>query len=85
MDPGRAYLPDDDRTGIATLIKTTLARWREGTPVLTVVQNDGNFAADDSFAGGRSLIDEIVRDGARRMFAAALQAEVAEYIDGFSG
>jgi putative transposase len=29
-----------------------------------------------------SLIDEIVRDGARRMLAAALEAEVAAYIDG---
>jgi putative transposase len=31
------------------------------------------------------LIDEIVRDGARRMLAAALQAEVADYIDHFAG
>ena len=30
---------------------------------------------------GRSLLDEIVRDGARQMLAAALQAEVAAYID----
>jgi hypothetical protein len=29
---------------------------------------------------GGSLIDEIVRDGARRMLAAALEAEVAGYI-----
>jgi hypothetical protein len=28
-----------------------------------------------------SLLDEIVRDGARQMLAAALQAEVATYID----
>ena len=31
--------------------------------------------------GGGSLLDEIVRDGARAMLAAALQAEVAAYID----
>ena len=31
-------------------------------------------------AGG-SLLDEIVRDGARQMLAAALQAEVAAYVD----
>ncbi|MET7881174.1 IS256 family transposase [Micromonospora profundi] len=31
-------------------------------------------------ASGGSLIDEIVRDGARRMLAAALEAEVAAYI-----
>ena len=32
-----------------------------------------------------SLIDQIVRDGARQMLAAALQAEVAAYIDQFGG
>jgi len=32
-------------------------------------------------AAGGSLLDEIVRDGARAMLAAALQAEVAAYID----
>ena len=52
--------------------------------MLTVVQNDGNSAADDSSAGGRSLLDEIVRDGARQMLAAALQAEVAAYIEQFA-
>ena len=31
------------------------------------------------------MIDEIVRDGARRMLAAALEAEVAGYIDQFVG
>jgi putative transposase len=31
--------------------------------------------------GGASLLDEIVRDGARQMLAAALQAEVAAYIE----
>ena len=30
---------------------------------------------------GASVLDEIVRDGARRMLAAALQAEVAAYVD----
>ena len=32
-----------------------------------------------------SLLDELVRDGARQMLAAALQAEVAAYIDQFAG
>jgi len=36
--------------------------------------------ASNESAGG-SLLDEIVRDGARQMLAAALQAEVAAYID----
>jgi transposase-like protein len=36
-------------------------------------------------APGASLIDDIVRDGARRMLAAALEAEVAAYIDAHAG
>ena len=36
-------------------------------------------------AGSASLIDEIVREGARRMLAEALQAEVAAYIERFVG
>lgn len=35
-------------------------------------------------AGSSSLLDEIVRDGARRMLAAALQAEVAAYVEQFT-
>jgi hypothetical protein len=30
------------------------------------------------------LLDEIVRDGARQMLAAALQAEVAAYVEAFA-
>jgi transposase-like protein len=41
--------------------------------VLTVVNDDGSTRDG-------SLIDEIVRDGARRMLAAALEAEVNSYI-----
>lgn len=82
VDPGGHAFPDDDRRAIETLIKTSVgARWRKCTPVLTVVQNNGNSAADDSSAGVRSLLDEIVRDGDRKMLAAALQAEVAAYIE----
>jgi transposase-like protein len=46
--------------------------------VLTVVTD-----VEDAPAGpvdGGSLLDEIVRDGARRMLAAALEAEVAAYV-----
>ena len=50
---------------------------REGTPVLTVVQ-EGSWGEEEGRAG--SLIDEIVREGARRMLAEALQAEVDAYI-----
>jgi transposase-like protein len=51
--------------------------------MLTVVTN-----AEETPAGpvdGGSLIDEIVRDGARRMLAAALEAEVAAYIAAHAG
>jgi hypothetical protein len=51
--------------------------------VLTVVTN-----VEDAPAGparGASLIDEIVREGARRMLAAALEAEVAAYIAAHAG
>jgi putative transposase len=41
--------------------------------VLTVVNDDGSTRDG-------SLIDEIVREGARRMLAAALEAEVNNYI-----
>jgi putative transposase len=47
--------------------------------MLTVVPEDGPAK------GGSSLIDEIVRDGARRMLAAALEAEVDAYLAGFAG
>jgi transposase-like protein len=43
---------------------------REGAPVLTVVNEDSTTP------GGSSLLDEIVREGARRMLAAALEGEV---------
>jgi transposase-like protein len=46
--------------------------------VLTVV-NSGDVAPAGLVDGG-SLIDEIVREGARRMLAAALEAEVAAYV-----
>jgi transposase-like protein len=50
--------------------------------VLTVVNRDDPTpaAGPDAGSAGGSLIDEIVRDGARRMLAAALEAEVAAYI-----
>src|SRR5262249_12943770 len=63
----------------------------EGTPMLTVVTDSESTPAvpasvvpaaaeaADATTGG-SLIDEIVREGARRMLAAALEAEVAAYI-----
>jgi transposase-like protein len=46
--------------------------------MLTVVNDEE--VAPAAPARGASLLDEIVRDGARRMLAAALEAEVAAYI-----
>jgi len=52
--------------------------------VLTVVPGSGaDDAAVGGHAGSSSLIDEIVREGARRMLAEALQAEVDAYIARF--
>lgn len=52
-------------------------------PLLTVV-HDGGSADGNGGGAGRSLLDEIVRDGARQMLAAALQAEVAAYVEQFA-
>jgi hypothetical protein len=50
--------------------------------MLTVVHDPQ--VANDETAGHRSLLDEIVRDGARQMLAAALKAEVAAYVEQFA-
>jgi transposase-like protein len=42
-------------------------------------------SGEEAAQPGGSLIDEIVREGARRMLAAALQAEVADYVARFAG
>ena len=67
------HLPKDDHHGIRYSIKTGVgALVREGTPVLTVV-HDAESANENGRVGRRSLLDEIVRDGARQMLAAALR------------
>src|SRR3954462_10762462 len=56
-------------------------RWRvgrEGTPMLTVVPDLAGIA-------GSSVLDELVREGARRMLAAAWEGEVAAYVDAHAG
>jgi hypothetical protein len=47
--------------------------------MLTVVPGDGS-GCEDGKGVSPSLLDEIVREGARRMLAEALQAEVDAYI-----
>lgn len=49
--------------------------------MLKVVQD---VEASNENAAGGSLLDQIVRDGARQMLAAALQAEVAAYVEAFT-
>jgi len=51
--------------------------------MLTVVA-DGCPGTGGGGAGSSSLIDEIVREGARRMLAEALQAEVEAYVAAFA-
>ncbi|WP_103036287.1 IS256-like element IS666 family transposase [Mycobacterium avium] len=51
--------------------------------MLTVVHDQDS--SNEDACGSRSLLDEIVRDGARQMLAAALAAEVAAYIDAHAG
>jgi transposase-like protein len=48
--------------------------------VVTVVPELDDATDDPAQGGGRSVIDELVREGARRMLAEALQAEVDAYI-----
>ena len=79
-----AHLPEDDLKVQVGLIKTGVgALVREGTPMLKVV-HDSDASNENRTAGG-SLLDEIVRDGARQMLAAALPAEVAAYVDAHAG
>ena len=56
---------------------------REGTPMLTVVPDLPAVLPADGPSS--SLSDQIVREGARQMLAAALQAEVAAYVGQFAG
>jgi hypothetical protein len=49
--------------------------------VFKVVAQEGSEKSAAEASG--SLLDELVRDGARQMLAAALQAEVAAYIEQF--
>ena len=58
-------------------VKTSSRRSRageEGTPMLSVVNND------EASAEGRSGLEEICRQAARTMFAAALEVEVEAYL-----
>jgi len=49
--------------------------------MLKVAHEESESNAHVPAGVGGSLLDEIARDGARQMLAAALQAEVAAYVD----
>jgi len=65
------------RTGVGALV-------REGALVLKVVHEGNETNKHAPAAVGGSLLEELVRDGARQMLAAALQAEVAGYVEAFA-
>jgi hypothetical protein len=72
----RAHLPGDDLKVQVVLIKTGVgALVGKVRPLLTVVHD--THSSNEDAGAVRSLLDEIVRDGARQMLAAALRAEVA--------
>jgi hypothetical protein len=75
------YLPGD-RVEVSSKIgaATPVERYN---PMLTVVPGDGS-GHEAGKVGSPSLIDEIVREGARLMLAEALQAEVEAYIAAFA-
>jgi len=53
--------------------------------MLKVVHEESESSAHVPAGVGGSLLDELVRDGARAMLAAALQAEVAAYVNAYEG
>src|SRR5512135_3745160 len=74
LTEGAAYLP----RVISHRMPAWQRRW-EGTPMLKVVED---AATRVELAAG---LDEIVREGARRMLAAALEAEVEAYLAAHAG
>src|SRR5256885_65465 len=79
--PSRSSCRHSSKTGAPTPVGKV-------RPVLTVVPGEFDGRDDCATAGGAdspSLIDEIIRQGARRMLAEALQSEVDAYIDRFVG
>jgi Transposase, Mutator family len=77
-DAKERTFPEDDLKSRSLIVTGVGALVREGTPMLKVVHD---AEASNENTAGASLLDEIVRDGARAMLAAALQAEVAAYVE----
>jgi transposase-like protein len=79
VDESRGRFLPDAKSGLKQGRRCNAGR--EGTPVLTVVQ-EGLSGGGEGRPG--SLIDEIVWEGVRRMLAEALRAEVDAYIAAFA-
>lgn len=75
---GRTYLPDSPRQVLKQGQRANAGR--EGTSVLTVVGSTDTEKQPEPV----SVLDELIRDGARRMLAAALHAEVAAHNEAFA-
>jgi hypothetical protein len=58
-----------------------LTRWFGKVRLHAQIVQEGSVANET----GASVMDEIVRDGARQMLAAVLRAEVAAYVDTYGG
>ena len=82
---GGSYPPDHPEVSSKIGEATPVGKVR---PMFSVVPEESNDRDVHVTGGGVapvSVIDQIVRDGARRMLAEALQAEVDAYIAQFSG
>lgn len=75
---GRTYLPDSP--GRVSKQGERANAGREATSVLTVVVQEAAEKQQEPV----SLLDQLVRDGARQVLAAALQAKVAAYVEQFA-
>src|SRR3954451_7468249 len=79
-----SYPPESSRTGPSSQAgaPTPVGKVR---PVLTIVPGESGSGDERAAGGSSALVDEIVREGARRMLAEALQAEVEVSSPGFDG
>ena len=72
-----AYLPGDDLKSSQSDHGRRWCAGRKGTPMLKVVQENNESNNDGPNKARVSLLDEIVRDGAKQTLTAALLVEVA--------
>src|SRR4029077_6668299 len=69
-----------DASGVSSRLTNRRSLARGGKEAALMLKVVGNEAAQEE-ADGRSLLDEIAREGARRMLVAALETEVAAYLE----